>query len=135
METTIENKVWGIRSVSYWMVALVALGIIFVGIRFIITPQVGAVGYGIPFRDLADDSFGKIKGIRDIYSGLQFAPLLLLRMRKATAWIFTMTIIIPLFDFCMILTHNGAQDIAHLLIHGLTAVYMIITSVLLFRNI
>lgn len=134
MKTTIENSKWGIRSASFWMTLLVAAGIIFVGIRFIVSPQAGASGFGIPFSSEADIAFGRIKGIRDIFSGLVLLPLLFLGMRRATAWAFTAATIVPASDCLIILATNGPLDIQHLLVHGLTAVYMVITSFLLFRD-
>lgn len=134
MKTTIENSTWGIRSASFWMTLFVAAGIIFVGIRFIVSPQAGALGFGIPFSSEADIAFGRIKGIRDIFSGLVLLPLLFLGMRRAAAWAFTAAIIVPATDCLIILATNGPSDIQHLLVHGLTAIYMVITSFLLFRD-
>ncbi len=42
---------WGTRSVSFWLILLPVLGIIFIGARFIISPQTGATGYGIPLSN------------------------------------------------------------------------------------
>jgi hypothetical protein len=125
---------WGTRSVSYWITLILALGIIYVGIRFIFQPQYGAHGYGVDIVNMHDAVYGKIKGIRDIFSGLVLLPLLWLKMRSATAIVFTVTIIVPAFDFLIILHYNGSQDIVHLLIHGLTAAIMILNSFLLFKT-
>ena len=133
MKTTNEITKWGARSVSFWMVMLIALGIIFVGICFIADPAAGANGFGIPFSSNSDIAFGRIKGIRDIFSGLVLLPLLFLKMARATAWVFTSAIIIPASDCLTVLATNGPSDLQHLLIHGLTAVYMMIASFLLFR--
>ena len=134
MKTKNEITYWGIRSASYWMTMLVALGIIFIGIRFIITPQAGAAAFGIPISSTTDLAFGRIKGIRDIFSGLVLLPLLFLRMKKATAYVFSAAVIIPATD-CLLVFLNNGPDMPHMLIHGLTAIYMIITSFLLFREI
>lgn len=134
MKTINQYSKWGIRSASFWMTLFVAAGIIFVGIRFILSPQAGALGFGIPFSSERDIAFGRAKGIRDIFSGLALFPLLFLGMRKAAAWVFTAAIIVPATDCLTILATNGPSDIQHLLIHGLTAVYMVITSFLLFRD-
>jgi hypothetical protein len=134
MKTTNEITLWGTRSVSWWLTMLVAAGIIFVGVRFIINPSVAATDFGISFSSPNDFAFGRIKGIRDIFSGVVLLPLLLLRMRKATAYAFTAAIIIPATDCLIVLTYNGPADIQHLLIHGLTAIYMAITSFLLFKG-
>ena len=135
MKTTIEQKAWGIRSVSFWSVLILAFGIIYIGIRFIIHPEVGALGYGIPFENEQAAAYGRVKGIRDIFSGIVLLPLLWMKMRKATAWVFSCSIIVPVFDFLLVLSYNGSQDITHLLIHGITALVMAITSILLFRGI
>jgi hypothetical protein len=132
--TTNEIHPWGIRSISFRMTLPIALGIIFVGARFILNPSAGAAGFGIPFSSQADLPFGKIKGIRDIFSGLALLPLLFQRMRRATAWVFTAATIVPVTDCLIVLTTNGSGDTQHILIHGLTAVYMAITSFLLFKK-
>ena len=134
METQIEQSHWGIRSVSYWVTLLIALGIIFIGARFLLQPQVGAVGYGISFNDEHDAVYGKIKGIRDIFSGIVLLPLLFMRMRKATAWVFSAATIIPMADFFIVLAINGAGGLEHLLIHGVTALVMIVNSFFLFST-
>lgn len=134
MKINNQTKQWGVRSVSFWMTSLIALGIIFVGARFIINPNAGASDFGIPFSNADDLPFGRIKGIRDIFSGIALLPLLLFRMRNATAWVFTSAIIVPATDFLIVLSTNGPTDIAHLLIHGSTVVYMAITSFLLFKS-
>ncbi|WPU92854.1 DUF4267 domain-containing protein [Mucilaginibacter sabulilitoris] len=133
METQIKEANWGLRSVFYWITWLIALGFIFIGIRFILQPQVGAFGYGIPFHNGHDITYGLTKGIRDIYSCLVLLPFLFMRMKRAAAWVFTLAIVISATDCLIILHTNGSRDIGHLLIHGLTALMMIINSIMLFR--
>ncbi|MCF0059120.1 DUF4267 domain-containing protein [Dyadobacter sp. CY356] len=135
MKTQISQHSWGIKSVSFWSVLLLASAIIFIGIRFIIHPQTGALGYGIAFENNSDVAYGQIKGIRDIFSGIVLLPLLWMRMRKAVAWVFTASIVVPAFDFLIILFYNGSSDAAHLLIHGITALVMATTSFLLFYGL
>jgi hypothetical protein len=134
METQIKKQAWGTRSISYWITLILALGIIFIGLRFILQPYDGAVGYGIPFSNEHDAAYGKIKGIRDIFSGIVLLPLLFMRMRNATAWVFTMSILVPVGDYLVVYTTNGAGDLEHLLIHGITASVMVVNSFLLFRT-
>ena len=134
MKTTNEITQWGTRSVSFWLTFLIAAGIIFVGARFIINPAAGATGFGIPFSSTADEAYGRIKGIRDIFSGVVLLPLLWLRMRRAVAYVFTSAIIVPATDCMIVLSTNGPGDVPHLLIHGLTAAFMVLISFLLFRD-
>jgi len=111
-----------------------AAGIIFVGVRFMVAPRVGADGFGIPLVDGGDLAYGRIKGIRDIFSGLVLLPLLWMRMREAAAWVFATTIVVPAGDCMIVLATNGIGDVGHLLIHGGTAAVMVWTAVLLFRG-
>jgi hypothetical protein len=134
MKTTNEIAQWGTRSVSFWLTLLIAAGIIFVGARFIVSPAAGAAGFGIQFSNTADYAYGRIKGIRDIFSGLVLLPLLWLRMRRAVAYVFTSAIIIPATDCLIVLATNGPGDVPHMLIHGGTAVFMVFVSILLFRH-
>jgi hypothetical protein len=127
---------WGPRSTSYWLTALVAVGIILLGLRFILTPNAGAEGFGIPLPYTSEAiAYGWIKGIRDIFSGIVVLIFLFLRKPSATAIAFGAAIIIPVSDFFTILSINGVKDVSHLLIHGATAVYMILTTILLFKAV
>jgi len=124
---------WGWRSASYWMSLPIALGILFIGLRFVLAPQISLEDFGIrPLND-SDLILGRIKGIRDIFSGLALLALVLTQMRKATAYVFTAAIIIPFTDCLLIYLQNGV-DLPRLLVHGGTAVYMVITSFLLFSH-
>lgn len=134
MTTFTNRKPWGPRSVSWWLTLMLAAGIFYIGLRFMISPEKGAEGFGIPFQNGEDAVYGKIKGIRDMISGLVALPLLWLRMRRAMAWVFTTIILVPAADFMIVLCTNGWQDTSHLLVHGCTVLVMILTSVLLFRG-
>lgn len=129
-----ENQIapWGFQSLSYWMTLLIALGILLIGLRFVVAPQLSVEDFGIGSASHSDLAFGRIKGIRDIFSGLALFALLLARMKKATTYVFTAAIIIPIMDCLQIFLHNGL-DLPRMLVHGLTAVYMVITSFLLVR--
>lgn len=134
MKTENATAQWGWQSVSYWMTMFIALGILFIGLRFILFPQISVEAFGIQPSSRSDIAFGRIKGIRDVYSGLALLALLLSRMKKATAYVFTAAIIIPFTDCLLIYQHNGMDDLPRMLVHGLTAVYMAVTSFLLFKN-
>ena len=50
-----------------------------------------------------------------------------------TAIVMGIETLIPLGDLTLILTRNGPADVEHILVHGLTAVYMVIVTVMLLR--
>ncbi len=126
-------KSWGTNSVSYWLTFLVAAGIIFIGIRFLVAPYIAAEGYGIPLDHDVSSGYAYAKGILDIYSGIILLVFLALRKARVTAILFSIATIIPATDFCIILSANGPGDMVHLLIHGCTTIYMIIVSFMLFK--
>ena len=126
-------KSWGTHSISYWLTFLVAIGIIFIGIRFLIAPYIAASGYGIPLDHDSSSGYAYAKGIRDIYSGIIISVFLILRKVRVTAILFSIATIIPATDFYAILSGNGPGDLGHLLIHGCTTIYMIIVSFMLFK--
>jgi hypothetical protein len=121
---------WGFTSLSFWLVFLTTLGILFIGVRFLITPQAGATGFGISFSNPSDAAYGYIKGVRDLFCGVCMLILLALKNRKALGYIFAASIIIPLADGLTVLHTNGIQDITHLSIHWGTALGMMIISLL-----
>ncbi len=55
---------------------------IFIGIRFILSPEIAEAGYGIHFNEQGDYSFHFIKGIRDIFSGLLLCVFVLIKERR-----------------------------------------------------
>lgn len=132
MKTQSKKSSWSIYAVSFWLTLLPAIGIIFIGLRFIISPQTGADGFGIALSKNAA-AYGAIKGIRDIFSGVVLLPFLWKKDANTTAIILGTTSIVPLTDCCLIFLHNGISDSSHLLIHGTTALYLIILSVYLWN--
>jgi len=125
---------WGPCSASYWLSALAASGIIILGIRFMLNPQVGADGFGIPLAQTKEAfAYGWTKGIRDIFAGIVVLIFIVSRQSRATAFAFGAAIIIPVSDCLTVLAVNGSQDVTHLMIHGSTALYMMITTIFLFK--
>lgn len=131
---TQQINFWGPRSASYWLTALVAAGIIFLGLRFMLAPNIGAEAFGIPLPHTKETiAYGRIKGIRDIFSGIVVLGFLISRKPRATAFAFGAAIIIPVSDCLTVLFVNGVTDVTHLFMHGVTAVYMTITTIFLFK--
>lgn len=126
---------WGPRSVSFWMVALIALGISFIGIRFLIMPGVAAHGFGIDLPPGSPLLYGLVKGIRDLFSGLVLTYLLWTRNAKVTLVVFSLACLIPMVDGLTIWMANGPKDVMHLCVHWGTAAYGLVTSSLLLRTV
>jgi hypothetical protein len=57
------------KKISIAIAFLTGLGMIFLGARFLLSPEAAEAGYGIHFMEQGDYSFHYAKGIRDIFSG------------------------------------------------------------------
>ncbi|PUZ29371.1 hypothetical protein DCC81_07930 [Chitinophaga parva] len=125
---------WGPRSASFWMAALIALGISFIGLRFLFMPQVAAPAFGIDLPAGSPLLYGLIKGIRDLFSGLVLTYLLWTRNLRVTLVVFSLACLIPMTDGLTIWLANGPKDVQHLCIHWGTAAYGLVTSALMLRS-
>jgi hypothetical protein len=90
--------------VSYTIAFLLGLGMIFLGVRFFISPEAATAGYGIRFNAQGDYSFHYIKGIRDIFSGLIICILVLTKERRALGIALLAGTMIPIIDMFIVLS-------------------------------
>jgi glucose uptake protein GlcU len=103
--------------ISYAIAFLTGLGMIFIGTRFFLSPEVATAGYGIHFNAQGDYSFDYIKGIRDVFSGLLICAFVLLNERRALGVTLLAGTMIPLTDMFIVLSksYNGvAQAVPHI---------------------
>ena len=119
------------NSALFWFTLIIPIGIIGIGINFILNPEGASAGYGIPITDPNSFPYMWIKGIRDIFSGLVILPFLFRGDRKVTSILFAMAVFVPFCDGLVILADSGFT--APLLIHWGTAFYMIVVSYFLLR--
>jgi hypothetical protein len=113
---------------AYVLAGLIAAGIIVVGARFIVAPRVAAAGYGV--RADPDQPYLRVKGVRDIASGLFVIILLAAGATHLLGWVMLVATIIPLADTAIVLGDGGSRSTAFG-VHGLTAAVMLVTSALL----
>jgi hypothetical protein len=132
MTTNTDTSTLRKNSPLFWCALLVPVGIIAIGINFILNPIGASAAYGIPIHDPTAFPFMWIKGIRDIFSGLAILPFLLRGDRRTTATLFAIAIFIPLSDGLVILAHLGFAP--PIFIHWGTALYMTIVAALLRRK-
>lgn len=123
------------NSILFWLVALTAAGIIFIGVRFIVSPLVGATGFGVPVAESQTFAYLWAKGTRDIVSGLFLIVFLSLKVsRRVLAAFILVASLIPISDTLNVYANVGASNLAALMIHGGTALFMIILATLLLRR-
>lgn len=112
---------------------LIGLGLIFIGVRFLVAPETGERGYGLNFPEHADYSFHYIKGIRDLFCGTLILTLVLWKRRAELALTLGLGAMIPLVDFLVVLNATKSNPAA-LWIHGVTVIVLVALAGLLFRS-
>jgi hypothetical protein len=119
-------------SIGFYLSAVIAAGIIFIGGRFLMAPSLAAAGYGVPAgTEPHSRAYLSAKGIRDIASGLFAAILIAYGSAHPLGWFMLVAAIIP--DAAIVLRQGGSRAVAFG-IHGSTAaVMLIISGLLLFR--
>lgn len=105
------------KKISITLAFLTGLGLIFLGARFLISPEIAEASYGIHFNEQGDYSFHYIKGIRDLFAGLIFCVLVVTKQTKALGITLLVGAIIPTVDMLIVLNkpYNGiAPAISHI---------------------
>lgn len=115
--------------ISYAIAFLTGLGLIFIGARFLLSPEAAEAGFGIHFSEQGDYSFHYIKGIRDIFSGLLICAFVLMKEKRALGVTLLAGTIIPINDMLIVLskTYNGVlQAMPHIIAILICSVFGII---------
>lgn len=121
-----------LHSVPLIIAALIALGIIAIGAFYIATPRRILHGFGL--NPPADDSnmlaWLRLKGIRDIASGLVVLTLMLAGDDRTVGIVLLVFAIIPFGDMSNILASRGRKATAFG-VHGVTCLVMVVVGALL----
>jgi len=115
-----------ITKIYYAIAFLLGLGMIFLGVRFFLSPEVATAGFGIHFNANGDYSFHYIKGIRDIFSGIVLCAFVLLKERRALGVALLAGTLIPVNDLLIVLSksYNGIlQAMPHIVAIIICAVF------------
>jgi len=125
----------GLRRASllFWMVVLLAVGIIFIGVRFLAAPITAAAAFGVPADATTQRAYLWAKGTRDIVSGLLLLALLGMRVGpRVIAAFILVAALIAVADFVNVYLNMGY--VSALAIHAGTAAFMVILAALLWRT-
>jgi hypothetical protein len=115
--------------ISYVVAIITGLGLIFIGTRFLLSPERAEAGYGINFNEHRNYSFHYIKGIRDIFSGLLISVFVLMNQRRALGVTLLAGTLIPITDMLIVLSksYNGVlQAMPHIIATIICSVFGII---------
>jgi hypothetical protein len=112
--------------------ALLAVAIIVIGCFYVISPErmTGSFGLKPPAPDADTRAWLRLKGIRDLVSGLVVLTMMLAVDSRSAGIALLVEAIIPFGDMSIILRSGGSKSKA-LSIHGVTCAGMLVVGLLL----
>jgi Domain of unknown function (DUF4267) len=112
------------------MASLLALAIIAIGTQYVVSPTTATRSFGLPLpEDGANVAWWlRLKGVRDIVSGLTVLAFMAWGFPRGVGIILFVLAIIPVGDMLLILAAKGSARAAFG-IHGVTAVLMILAAI------
>ena len=112
------------------MALLVALAIIAIGTQHVVNPRIATRSFGLPLpEDGANIAWWlRLKGVRDIVSGLTVLAFMSWGVPLGVGIILLVEAIIPVGDMLVILAAKGSARSAFGM-HGLTAVVMVLAAI------
>ena len=118
------------------LAALTALGIIVIGCFYLASPEriLGSFGLKPPASDADTRAWLRLKGIRDVASGLVVLTMMLTANSRTVGIVLLVLAIIPFGDMSNILGSGGSKSKAFS-VHGVSCAVMLVVGLLLVRAI
>ena len=118
------------------LAALIAVPVFGIGCFYLISPEriSGSFGLKPPARDADTRAWLRLKGIRDVASGMVVLTLMLAADRRSVGIALIAFAIIPLGDMSIVLGSGGSKSKAFS-IHAVTCAVMLVVGVLLIHDI
>jgi hypothetical protein len=113
---------------------LVSVGIIVIGCFYVAAPEQITGGFGLkpPATDADTRAWLRLKGIRDIATGLAVLTLMVLTDHRTEGIALLVFALIPCGDMTNVLV-SGGRKITALSVHGVTCAVMLFAGLLLIR--
>ena len=121
---------------SLSVAVLVSVGIIVIGCFYVASPRRILGGFGLkpPTPDADTYAWLRLKGIRDVASGLAVLTLMLATDSRTVGIVLLVFALIPFGDMSNVLISGGRKATA-LSVHGVTCAVMIFAGLLLIHAI
>ncbi len=118
------------------LAALIAVGIMVIGGFYLASPERISRGFGLkpPAPDADTRAWLRLKGIRDVASGLAVLTLMLTTDSRTVGIVLLVFAIIPFGDMSNILVSGGRKATAFS-VHGVTCAVMLVAGLLLIHAI
>ncbi|MEV6033720.1 DUF4267 domain-containing protein [Nonomuraea sp. NPDC052116] len=117
---------------AYVIAALVGIGLVVVGLRFLLVPEAAAKAYGVPGSASGMDTgaYFSVKAVRDLGTALAIFVMIAVADAHTLGWVILVMCIIPLGDALIVARRGGHPSISWG-IHGATALVSAAAGVLL----
>jgi uncharacterized membrane protein len=124
------------NAISLSLAALLAVAIIVIGCFYVISPEriTGSFGLKPPAPDADTRAWLRLKGIRDIVSGLVVLTMMLTTDTRTVGIALIVFAIVPLGDMSNVLGSGGSKSKAFS-VHGVTCAVMLVVGLLLIHAI
>jgi hypothetical protein len=121
-----------LNAIPLALAVLIAVSIIVIGCCYLVSPQrmTGSFGLKPPAPDADTRAWVRLKGIRDLASGLVVLTMMLAADRRLVGVALLAFAIIPLGDMSIVLSSGGSKPKAFS-IHGVTCAVMLVVGLLL----
>ena len=118
------------------LAALIAAGIIVIGCFYLVSPEriLGSFGLKPPATDADTRAWLRLKGIRDVASGLVVLTMMLTEGSRSAGIVLLVLAIIPFGDMSNILGSGGSKSTAFS-VHGITCAVMLVVGLLLMHTV
>ena len=125
-----------LNGIPLYLEARLAVSVIILGCFYLVSParMTGSFGLKLPASDDHTRAWLRLKGVRDVVSGLVVLAMMLTADRRLVGIALLVEAIVPLGDMSIILASGGSKAKA-LSIHGVTCAVMLVVSVLLIHAI
>ena len=120
------------NTIPMCLAALIAVAVMVIGCFYVISPErmTGSFGLKPPAPDADTRAWLRLKGIRDIVSGLVVLTLMLTTDTRTVGIALLVEAIVPLGDMSNVLGSGGSKTTAFS-VHGVTCVVMLVVGLLL----
>ena len=118
------------HSLSIGLALFLALAIIAIGTQYLVNPRAATRSFGLPLPEAGANIawWLRLKGVRDMASGLAVLAFIAWVGPRGTAIFLLVAAIIPVGDMLLILAAKGSTRSA-LGMHAPTAVLMVLTAI------
>jgi hypothetical protein len=124
------------NAIQISLAALMAVAIIVIGCFYLISPErmTGSFGLKPPASDADTRAWLRLKGIRDVASGLVVLTMMLTTDTRSVGIALLVEAVVPLGDMSIVLGSGGSKSKAFS-IHGVTCAAMLVVGLLLIHAI